>query len=386
MIVQRSASPLMRPPPRAPRAAVVATHVRPETHALPDADRATALACMSTGDEHATADAAYAAGRERLQRLTMAADGRPDHEVLGVRYLRAVSHLQRSVLKVVCARRRADPACPGAACPGLRCPAHHEVTLLRRLAPDGPVCVPIAWHTFPSGSVVLLPRASMDLEQWQAAGRAIDRRLMRLVAAGSIEAIQHMHDRDIVHSDVKRENVLLWLDDAGAVQRMRLCDLDLADDVAPLARAAESGAATPDPDYWNARCGNGSLGFMDPCCVVIARHLPDVRPRVLLHALRQRDYWGVAMMMFCLFTNARPYARDDLERAVMDARDVQAALAAIRVGTRDMRRNFDLLIVEHSLDADDALAASRLIFGALEATVLAGESRLEPLLVGFVEF
>jgi hypothetical protein len=345
-------------------------------------DVAVAVACMHapsvTTRLGAARELAYTRGRHRVMMSVAGRHRAPARStviVAGVLYVRSVVCLTRSVLKIVCADTTQNPACPGGACAGRGCEAHHELSLLRKLGPNGPICVPIAWHAFPSGSAVLFPRAATDLEQHMSDGGEVDRPLVRRVTHGLLDALKHLHDRDIVHGDVKRENVLLWPD-----QRVQLCDLDLADDVGPLRRALESGDPMPDRDYWAARCRAGSRGSLDPYCLAFVTHVPMVDPLVTMHVFRERDYWGLTVLLFCLFTSRHPYGYDGAEMIVQSATDLNAALALAESAVDQMRSNFDYFVDLLNLDSDDAHATAQLIFPALRTPVLAGETRRTPML------
>lgn len=156
-----------------------------------------------------------------------------------------------------------------------------------------------------------------DLRCWVAASSAPpDWETLRFIAVGVLEALAHAHVKQIIHRDVKPENVLVTTDptDRGRIQSVKLGDFGLARLVgtSPLTRASDV-----------ASMG----GYLAPECV---RGEP--------HSIRS-DLYAVGALLYELAAGCLPFTGGAFE-------EPSSSPAHLRMLRPDLPSRFDEIVMQ----------------------------------------
>ena len=91
-------------------------------------------------------------------------------------------------------------------------------------------------HSFQRETLIAMELCSCDLQDHLEASGYIDRAMLRTLTLQIAEGLQHLHDRDIVHRDVKPQNMLIVYangEDASEGITVKITDFGLSKRLSP---------------------------------------------------------------------------------------------------------------------------------------------------------
>lgn len=118
-------------------------------------------------------------------------------------------------------------------------------------------------------------------------------------------AVKYLHDRRIVHKDIKLENILIHQQD-----RVLLCDFEFS-----LYIPTESLIDDFLKVFLNERSHiGGTLQYCSPEQLDCASSLLDLHPDLLLERLKKADTWALGIVLYCMVRGEFPFFDEYLPR------------------------------------------------------------------------
>jgi tRNA A-37 threonylcarbamoyl transferase component Bud32 len=271
-------------------------------------------------------------------------------------------------------RRGHSNRCIGDECNGYPCFAHREIRVLQRIARSdcSAVCLPIDFDVFPSGCSLVFPKLQFDLLDFIVDGLGpIDWQCLSSLNRTLYSALRHLHSLDIVHGDVKPDNVAVTAD-GGRLVDVKLIDLDQG---IILTAIPDVVMDQDTKDACRMACFEHTPRYADPYAVLLQKFDSLIDGCEVRRVLIERDFWGLALTIGVAYTRRffpaeRNHNGPDRHMFELVTRPTTfaGALRETDLAIECMRESFEEVAVR-DLDVALASAVRQLVFGALQTRV-----------------
>lgn len=293
--------------------------------------------------------------------------------VTGDEYAAAIVLTAHIVVKTT-RRRGHDDRCTGDECKGYPCFAHREICVLQRIARSdcSAVCLPIDFDVFPSGCSLVFHKLQCDLLDFIVDGLGpIDWECLSSLNRTLYSALRHLHSLDVVHGDVKPDNVAVTAD-GGRLVDVKLIDLDQG---IILTAIPDVVMDQDTKDACRMACYENTPRYADPYAILLEKFDSLVDGCEVRRVLIERDFWGLALTIGVAYTRRFfPAERNDklpdrhMFELVTRPTTFAGALRETDLAIECMRQSFEEVAV-HDLDVVFVSAVRQLVFGALQTRV-----------------